>query len=498
MMNTFPRSTISLALTSVFLLALLSACDTTAEQAAAPTTTASTAATAVTAGRLSTDQFQSIAEEAFIYGLPIVMNYAVMNEFSVDENSGQFKAPFNVIKNEARVFTYKDTAVVTPNSDTPYSMLWLDLRSEPMVISVPAVDKKRYYSVQLVDGHTYNYGYIGSRATGTEAGDYLVAGPDWKGETPAGINKVFHSSTPFGLTIFRTQLFNPADMANVVKVQAGYKAQPLSAFLNQPAPPAAQKIDFLPATSKGIKDNFLAYLDAALQYVPETAQDKDIRARLASIGIGPGKMAEFKDLSAEQKTAVMEGMKAGAEKLADFLAHGGKDQNGWQVGGVSGGNQAYFNGDWLKRAAIAKAGLYGNDFAEAMYPIARKDSSGEPIDTSKHDYTLTFPAGDLPPVNAFWSITMYAGKSQLLIENPINRYLINTPMLPDMKTNKDGSLTIYIQKDSPGKDKEANWLPAPNDMAYIAMRLYWPKTEAPSILPPGEGSWQPPGIVVAK
>ena len=125
---------------------------------------------------------KAIAEEAFIYGLPIVMNYAVMNEFSVDKNSGQYKAPFNTIANEARVFTYKDTAVVTPNSDTPYSMLWLDLRAEPMVISVPAVDRSRYYSVQLIDGNTYNYGYIGSRATGIEAGDYLVAGPDWKGE----------------------------------------------------------------------------------------------------------------------------------------------------------------------------------------------------------------------------------------------------------------------------------------------------------------------------
>ncbi len=162
----------------------------------------------------------------------------------VDKNSGQYKAPFNTISNEARVFTYKDTAVVTPNSDTPYSMLWLDLHAEPMVISVPAVAKARYYSVQLIDGNAYNYGYIGSRATGIEAGDYLVVGPDWKGETPAGIKQVFRSSTPFALTIFRTQLFDAADMPNVVKVQAGYKGQPLSAYLNQPAPPAAPEIDF--------------------------------------------------------------------------------------------------------------------------------------------------------------------------------------------------------------------------------------------------------------
>ena len=165
--------------------------------------------TSVRAADLTPAETKAIAEEGFIYGLPIVMNYAVMYEFAVDAKASQFKAPFNEINNEHRVATYEDTAVVTPNSDTPYSFLWLDLRAEPMVISVPAVDKERYYSVQLIDGNTYNYGYIGSRATGNEAGDYMVVGPDWKGETPAGIKKVFTSTTPFALAVYRTQLFNP-------------------------------------------------------------------------------------------------------------------------------------------------------------------------------------------------------------------------------------------------------------------------------------------------
>ncbi len=440
---------------------------------------------------------KAIAEEAFIYGLPIVMNYAVMNEFVIDKNSGQYKAPFNTISNEARVFTYKDTAVVTPNSDTPYSMLWLDLRAEPMVISVPAVEKKRYYSVQLVDGNTYNYGYIGSRATGNAPGDYLVVGPDWKGETPAGIKQVFKSTTPFALTIFRTQLFNAEDMPNVVKVQAGYKAQPLSAFLKQPAPPAAPKIDFLPATTAGIKANFFEYLDAALQFVPESEETKAIRGRLASIGIGPGKAFAFKDLSAEHKAAVLLAMKEGDDKVDKFLATGMKDINGWKVGSVFG-DRAFFNGDWLKRAAAAKGGIYGNNAEEAMYPAARSDGTGEALDGAKHNYTVTFAAGQLPPVNAFWSITMYDGKTQLLIENPINRYLVNSPMLPAMTKNKDGSLTITIQNKSPGKDKESNWLPAPNGPIYMVMRLYWPKTEPPSILPAGDGTWKPPQVVAAK
>jgi len=437
---------------------------------------------------------KDIAEEGFIYGLPLVMNYAVMYEFAVDAKSSQFKAPFNTINNMHQVATPADTAIVTPNSDTPYSILWLDLRAEPMVISVPAVAKERYYSVQLIDGNTYNFGYIGSRATGNDPGSYLVVGPDWKGEKPTGINQVFSSTTPFVFANFRTQLIDVEDMPNVEKVQAGYGVQPLSAFLRQPAAPASPKIDFLPATTQGIKDNFFDYLDAALRFVPSTDEDKAIRARLARIGVGPGKSFEFKDLPIAHKLEIGLGMKEGDDKVASFAASGNKVINGWSVGSFFG-DRAFYKGDWLKRAAAAKSGLYGNDALEAVYPFTRTTATGETLDASKHDYTITFPAGQLPPVNSFWSVTMYDGKSQLLIKNPINRYLINSPMVPGMRKNEDGSLTVHIQKDSPGADREANWLPAPNGTIYLVMRLYWPKTEAPSILPVGDGTWQPPGIV---
>ena len=439
------------------------------------------------------EQTKAIAEEGFIYGLPIVMNYAVMNEYAVDKAGPQFKAPFNQIKNEARVFTYEDTAIITPNSDTPYSFVWLDLRAEPMVLSVPAVEKKRYYSVMLCDGNTYNFGYIGSRATGSDPGDYLVVGPDWKGETPPGIKKVFYSTTPFALTGYRTQLFNPGDMPNVEKVQAGYKVQPLSVFLKQPTPPAAPTINFLPATTAGIKEHFFEYLDAALQFVPPSPEATDVRAKLASIGVGPGKTFEFKDLSVEHKAAALLAMKGGDDKVAQFLATGIKSINGWKIGSFMG-NRDFYHGDWLMRAAAAKGGIYGNDAVEATYPLTRVDAKGETLDGGKHNYTITFPAGQYPPVNAFWSVTMYDGKSQFLIKNPINRYLINSPMLPEMKKNADGSLTLYIQKDSPGKAKESNWLPAPNDTIYLVMRLYWPKETPPSVLPAGEGTWKPPAV----
>lgn len=436
---------------------------------------------------------KAIAEEGFIYGLPIVMNYAVMYEYAVDKNSGQFKAPFNEIKNEARVFTYKDTAIVTPNSDTPYSFLWMDLRAEPMVISVPAVEKRRYYAVQLEDGNTFNYGYIGSRATGNDAGDYMVAGPDWKGETPAGIKKVFHSTTQFSVAGFRTQLFGPEDMPNVVKVQSGYKAQPLSAYLKQPAPPAAPAIDFAKIDKELVKTNFFEYLDFALQFAPPGPEEKEIRAKLARIGIGAGKTFDFKDLALEHKAEVALGMKEGEAKIEKSLSTDEKLINGWKIGAYFG-DRNFFKGNWLLRAAGAKAGIYGNSAEEAVYPLAKQDGDGQPLDGSKASYTLTFAKDQFPPVNAFWSVTMYDGKTQLLIENPINRYLINSPMLAKMKKNPDGSLTLYIQNKSPGKDKESNWLPAPDGPIYMVMRLYSPKTEPPSVLPVGEGSWQPPVI----
>jgi hypothetical protein len=436
---------------------------------------------------------RDIAEEAFIFGLPIVMNYSVMYQIAIDRSSSQFKAPFNEIANTREVFTYKDTAVVTPNSDTPYSMLFMDLRTEPLVLSVPAVDPKRYYSVQLFDGSTYNFGYIGLRTTGSEAGEYLVVGPDWKGEIPSGIKKVFRSGSQLAGAIYRTQLFDAADIDNVIKVQDGYKVQPLSAFLKQPAPPSAPPIDFPKIDKDSVRGLFFEFLDFALQFIPPAPNEAEIRARMAKIGIGPGKKFNFDDMSVEQKREIALGMQQGARKTDGAVAQRGVDVNGWRVG-AAGGDAAFFNGDWLARAALAKAGIYANDAEEAMYPLTRQDSDGEMLDGAAHAYTLTFAADSLPPVNAFWSVTMYDGKTQLLIQNPIDRYLINSPMLPDMKRNADGSLTLYIQNQSPGPDKESNWLPAPAGPIYLVMRLYWPKTEKPSILPPGKGQWKPPTV----
>jgi hypothetical protein len=286
-------------------------------------------------------------------------------------------------------------------------------------------------------------------------------------------------------------------MANVIKVQDGYKMQPLSAYLKQPAPPAAAAIDWPRIDKDLVKTEFFEYLAFALQFAPAGPEEEAIRAKLASIGVGPGRKFEFKDLSLEHKAAILLGMKEGDKKVTERAGKIGKAINGWSVGSAFG-DRAFYNGDWLLRAAAARAGIYGNNAVEAMYPFTKTLADGTELDGSKHQYTLTFAKGEFPPVNAFWSVTMYDGKTQLLIKNPINRYLINSPMLGQMKKNPDGGVTLYVQKDSPGKDKESNWLPAPDGPIYLVMRLYWPKAEPPSILPPGEGTWSPPAIVQAK
>ena len=444
---------------------------------------------------LAQGEVQAIAEEAFVYGFPLVMNYGVMYESFIDKASSQYKCPFNELYNTARVFTPKDTAVVTPNSDTPYSFFCADLRAEPVVFTVPQIEKSRYFSVQLVDWYTFNFGYVGSRATGNDGGKYLIAGPAWTGEKPAGIDKVFRCETEFVFAIFRTQLFNAADLENVKKIQAGYQLQTLSAFQKKPAPPAAPEIKWPTIDKKLAESDPFVYLNAVLQFCPPVGpaeEEKPLRAKLAKIGIEAGKPFALDKLTADQKSELEMGIKSGMEKIKKQLEAFGKIENGWRVTTSGIGDRSVYKGDWTYRAAVAMAGIYANDPDEAMYPLLSTDSDGNKPDCSKSSYTLTFAQGQLPPVNAFWSVTMYDAKTQLLVENPLNRYLINSPMLPELKKNADGSVTIYVQHKSPGKDKESNWLPAPNGPIYVAMRLYWPKPEAL------RSQWKPPALKVVK
>ncbi|SDB59386.1 DUF1254 domain-containing protein [Bauldia litoralis] len=444
----------------------------------------------------ASEEATSIAEQAAIYGLPMVMNYSVLYQFAVDKTSSQYKAPFNQIHNEASLASPADTAIVTPNSDTAYSFVWMDLRAEPIVLCVPKIEESRYYSIQLVSLYTYNFGYIGSRATGNDAGCYAIAGPKWNGEKPDGIEKVIQSGSDFAFANYRTQVFGPSDLNNVKAVQAEYSVETLSEHMKTEAPASSPAVAWPKFEAEKAKKDPFSYLSFILQFAPPIAEaevEKPLREKFAKIGIEAGKPFPSIELSDEMKAAVANGIRAGVEKAEAKKSDVGQVVNGWQVSQGLFGDRQMLKGDYLLRAAAALVGLYGNDSKEAFYPLTRKDGGGNELDGSKSDYALTFPADGFPPVNAFWSVTMYDGKTQLLIRNPINRYLINSPMLPDMQKNEDGSLTLSIQHEEPTDAKaKANWLPAPDGPIYIVMRLYWPKAEALN------GSWEPPAIEVVQ
>jgi len=430
---------------------------------------ASVGALAFTASARAADatpaEARAIAKEAYIYGYPMVDGYRVQYEYFVDRQNPEFKAPWNQIRNIPRVYTPDDKAIVSPNSDTPYSMVGMDLRAEPLVLTVPKIEKNRYFSVQLIDLYTFNFDYIGSRTTGNDGGSYMIAGPNWKGETPKGVKKVFHSETELALGVYRTQLFNPDDIDNVKKVQSGYKVQPLSEFLGKAAPTSAPAIDFIkPLTLETQKTSpeFFNILSSILQFAPTNPSEKKLMERFAKIGVGAGKKFDVSKLSPE--------MKAGQVTSGDVF-----------------GTRQYLKNNYLYRMAAGVIGLYGNSKQEAMYPFYGVDSDKQPM-VGTNSYTLRFAPGKLPPINAFWSVTMYGMPQSLLVANPINRYLINSPMLPQLKRDADGGLTLLIQNESPGKDKEANWLPAPKGPFVMAMRLYWPKEEAL------DGKWAAPPV----
>jgi hypothetical protein len=437
------------------------------------------------AAGVGAEEARTIAKEAYIYGEPIVDNYRVQYAYFVDRANPEFKAPWNHIWNSARLFTPADKAIQTPNSDTLYSMIGADLRAEPIVLTVPAMEKDRYFSVQLIDYYTFNFDYIGSRTTGNGGGVFLLAGPGWKGETPKAIDKVFRSETELAFPGFRTQLFNPGDIDNVKKVQAGYKVETLSAFLGTTPPEAAPAIEFIkplsPAEQK-TSPEFFNILNFVLQFCPTVPSETELMARFAKIGVGAGKTFDVGTLTPEMKSAIEQGM---ADAWADMAALQKRIDAKEVTLGEMFGTREYLKNNYLYRMAAAVNGIYGNSKQEAMYPIYAIDSDGQKLDGTKR-YAVRFAPGDLPPVNAFWSLTMYELPSSLLVANPINRYLLNSPMIPQFKRDADGSITFYIQNESPGADKEANWLPAPKGPFVCFMRLYWPKPEAL------DGRWKQP------
>ncbi len=449
--------------------------------------------------RVTPEEAKEIAKEAYIYGFPMVVNYKTMNMYVVDENSPEYKGGFNFLGCEARVFTPDDKAIVTPNSDTPYCMFWLDLRSEPFVIRIPEMEPKRFFHFQFIDAYTHNFAYVGTLTTGNGGGTFLIAGPGWSGEVHEGITEMIQSESDVAFIVVRTQLFGPEDLVNVKEIQDAYTLETLSAYMGTESPAIAPVLDF-PAWHEG--DQFTAesfkYMDFMLTFVGPVEEEKPLFKRFAKIDIGPGKKFDINNFSPEIQEAIKEGVKEGFQEIEQFIEELSADP---LFSAKVFGTREFLNESatnlgledfFILRTIAAQMGLYGNSGAEAIYPVYLADSDGASLNAAENNYTLTFGKDELPPVKAFWSLTMYDGTNQLLVPNSLERYLLNSPMLDQFVIGKDGSLTLYIQKKSPGKKLESNWLPAPDGPFYLVLRLYGPEEVAL------DGIWAPPDLVKTK
>ncbi|TDR85347.1 DUF1254 domain-containing protein [Enterovirga rhinocerotis] len=433
---------------------------------------------------LSGDQARELARQAYVYAYPLVKNYLSIYQFAIDAKGSQYKGPPNQVNNLARVFTPQDTGVITPNSDTPYSFLILDLRREPLVVTLPKIDDGRYYSLQIVDLYTNNVDYLGTRKDGNGGGDFLIAGPGWTGPVPAGIRRIVRLSTELGYSQFRTQLFERTDIDRVKAIQAGYRAVPLSAFTGTQAPPEPAAIDYPAISEASFDERFWRYANLLLGFCPVLEGERALRDDFARLGIGGGLPWPPKDAVPETVTKIGEGARQGHEEIASALS---------KVTSSAGlfGSPEEMAGKYLQRAVGAMGGIYGNTIEETLYPSYMVDEAGAPLDTAKTNYTLTFAPGALPPVDAFWSVTMYHADTQFLVENPLRRYLINSAMLAGLKRDPGGGITLHLQHASPGPEREANWLPAPDGPMNVVMRLYLPRAEALS------GAWKAPPVVAS-
>ena len=438
---------------------------------------------------------EDIATLAYIWGFPLVTMERQFN-FVTSPNvpPGVGRGPANTISCATKLVNASFTDVVSPNSDTLYCQTQFDLRKEPIVLVVPPISADRYYSFEFLDAYTNDYAYVGTRATGSTGGTYLIAGPDWNGQVPQGMTKIW-TPTNLAWVINRILVKGPSDVANVNAIQDKISVKPLSTFLGKTTTslavtaaanasskqvPIGPQPALIPTTGIKIYDE----ISKAMIGNPLNPPDPGLVTKLASIGIGPDKTPST-EANDTIKTALQTGITEGQKMIDAKVANLGTNVNGWLVDAAAG----VYGTDYLFRAAITQYGLGANIAQEALYPFTFTDLEGKPL-TGANNYTIHFNAGQTPPVKAFWSITMYNNKS-LFVDNPINRYSIG-PYTEGLKNNTDGSIDIYIQHANPGKDKESNWLPAPatsvSDTFNLILRMYLPGEQVLN------GTWTPPPV----
>lgn len=432
------------------------------------------------------NQVQDLATEAYIYAYPLItmdMTRRVMTNVAEPENH---HAPMGQFYNSAEYPNASFRDVTAPNADTLYSTAWLDLSKEPYILHVPD-ENGRYYLMPMLSGWTNVFAVPGTRTTGTEAGDFAITGPNWKGKLPDGVKEI-KSPTDMVWILGRTYSTGTAeDYKAVHDIQKQYSLVPLSFYgksYTAPKGTVNPSIDMNTAVRDQVHSmegvSYFKKFSELLKSNPPSVEDKKMVENLAKIGIVPGQELDTSKLSPTIISAMKEAPARGLEKIINQQKNAGKKINGWHFSTKTGS----YGTDYLQRALVAAIGLGANLPQDAIYPFANQDSDGHPLNGA-NKYIIHFAKGQTPKVKGFWSITMYNDK-YYFVDNPINRYAISPRN--SLKYNGDGSLDIYVQNEMPEKEKESNWLPAPKGNFVLMLRMYWPDQ---SVI---DESWTPPVI----
>jgi hypothetical protein len=447
---------------------------------------------AMTPDEAMAKQAYAIGVQAYIWGYPMVVSQKSRDAMTkggdapvtpeVFNKSGKLFAPVNQVANAWGVLGPKFSAIQSANSDTQYSLSWYDVSKEPYILHIPDT-KGRFYTFQLIDAWTNNFHYASTRTMGSQKQDYALVAPGWTGKLPENVIRI-DSPTPTGLVGGRMFVADEKDVAAVNAIQKQVTMTPLSSYGKKFTPP---KVKVIPAKKYSGDLAFFEQLGDTLAINGAPAADAGILGMFKNIGLTIDHGFDPSALSDGEKKSLAQAVRDGEAMLATKAASMGRNVNGWQLSPVL---DEYFGTSYLFRAAIGYQAMFVNTPVEAYYPSVFKDTDGKALDCSSGKYTITFPKGQTPPVDAFWSITMYDAKKRLMVENSLNRYKIGSA--DKLKTAADGSTTLYIQPDSPGKDKESNWLPAPKAGFYMLMRMYLPKIEVLN------GQYEIPGVVKAK
>lgn len=437
---------------------------------------------------LAPEEAKTIAEEAYIYGYPLVtMEYTRRVITNVSEPKGT-KAPMGQLIRLRSYPTADFKDVTAPNADTLYTTAFLDLKKEPYVLSLPDAHG-RYYLFPMLDGWTDVFQVPGKRTTGTGPQKYAITGPGWHGTLPDGV-KEYKSPTDIVWILGRIYCTGTAkDYAAVHKMQDEISLVPLSAY-GKPYTPSPGKVDPNIDMKTSVRDQvnvldtaaYFNLLATLMKDNPPAKADEPMVAKMAKLGIEPGKPFTFDKLDPAVQAALKDVPKEGFEKIMAHFKTAGEDVNGWVFTTKTG----LYGTDYLRRALVTAIGLGANRPQDAVYPTSEVDAEGTPY-SGANKYVLRFDKGQMPPVNGFWSLTMYNAE-YFFYGNKLNRYTLSARN--DLKKNADGSIDLYLQHESPGPDKESNWLPAPADKFILMLRLYWPKETPPSIL---DGTWKIPG-----